>query len=665
MKPLCLFMGLALLLTACNTVQQAATPQPSSETPSVLLGVLRVDLSGLGSASPQVKGQFVPPQMGFSAQTFDYVNPTVLTPASGWVSFDDDDQNKVRYVKAVLFLKNTSALTLNNLSLQALSLSSGGGFDTLGGTGIANLRDAAGNAITDPSIARGMQPTHGITVGLGGAKVAQDLAQLQAYTPDETAQVQALYNTFGSGGAGKVLGYGYTASSNVGSRSIVSGSTAQVALAYRLPLNLPRTQNPWSLSLYFVVTTDTETSVTQSLEEQADNANVVTRANAISASKIRTLAGTTLLERRAGSVCGGAYALNTTTAAPEKWLSDPAPFLGSGKLDACVFGHGGKVTTPLGIGKAVALQSDGKIVVAGSGSTSGGSDDFALVRYTSSGALDTGFGTGGKVTTPIGLGNDFGRAVALQSDGKIVVAGSTSSISGNSDFAVVRYTSSGALDTSFGTGGKVTTPIGSSTDFGNAVALQSDGKIVVAGYSYIRCNTDFALLRYTSSGALDTSFGTGGKVTTPISSNGFGNAVALQSDGKIVVAGSTSSNGGIFDFALVRYTSSGALDTSFGTGGKVTTPIGSGTDFGRAVALQSDGKIVVAGSSTSGGKDDFALVRYTSSGALDSGFGTGGKVTTPFGSGNAVALQSDGKIVVAGSSNNGSLNDFAVARYQP
>jgi len=143
MKLLIAFSTLALLLTACNTVQQAAPPTspPSSETPSALLGVLRVDLSGLGSAAPQVTGQFVRPDLkadfGLSSQALSYVSPSGLSVASGWVAFQDDDVNSVRYLNTVLRLKNNSGSTLNNLTLHALSLSSGGGFDTLGGTGIA------------------------------------------------------------------------------------------------------------------------------------------------------------------------------------------------------------------------------------------------------------------------------------------------------------------------------------------------------------------------------------------------------------------------------------------------------------------------------------------------------------------------------------------------
>ena len=338
-------------------------------------------------------------------------------------------------------------------------------------------------------------------------------------------------------------------------------------------------------------------------------------------------------------------------------------YTNAGVLDAS-FGSSGVVTTPIGtdaVGRSVALQSDGKIVVAGR-CVSGGGSLFALTRYTSTGALDTSFGSGGAVITAIG--NDaYGYSVAVQSDGKIIVAGY--SYNGSSDvFALARYTSTGALDASFGTGGKVTTLIGSGSD-AYAMAVQSDGKIVVVGYSEVGSDDVISLVRYTSAGALDTSFGSGGKVTTAVGSYAYGYAVAVQSDGRIVVAG-YSYNGSNYDFVLVRYTTAGALDASFGSGGVVTTDFAISDDSGQSVAIQSDGKIVVAGYTDNGSAGEFALARYTNSGTLDASFGTGGKLTTPIGTydtGSSVALQSDGKIVVAGISYNGPDRDFAVVRY--
>jgi uncharacterized delta-60 repeat protein len=348
-------------------------------------------------------------------------------------------------------------------------------------------------------------------------------------------------------------------------------------------------------------------------------------------------------------------------------LQSPA-WAADGDLDT-TFDTDGKVTTAIGSGteaaRSVVLQSDGKIVAAGY-SHNGSDYDFAVVRYNTDGSLDTTFDTDGKVTTAVGLSDDVAYSVVLQSDGKIVVAGW--SFNGtNDDFAVVRYNTDGSLDTTFDTDGKVTTAVGLGDDAAYSVALQSDGKIVAAGYSFNGSNFDFAVVRYNTDGSLDTTFDTDGKVTTAVGlSDDVAYSVVLQSDGKIVAAG-YSDNGSNYDFAVVRYNTNGSLDTTFDTDGKVTTAIGSGTEAAYSVVLQSDGKIVAAGYSRIGSNDDFAVVRYNTDGSLDTTFDTDGKVTTAIGSGTelarSVVLQSDGKIVAAGYSDNGSNNDFAVVRY--
>ncbi|MGI8788174.1 MAG: FG-GAP-like repeat-containing protein [Pyrinomonadaceae bacterium] len=346
-----------------------------------------------------------------------------------------------------------------------------------------------------------------------------------------------------------------------------------------------------------------------------------------------------------------------------------ARYNADGTLDS-TFGTGGKVITPIGSSNdlisAVAIQTDGKIVAAGY-SDNGTNLDFALARYNSNGTLDTTFGTSGKVITPIGSRDDFASGVVIQTDGKIVAAGAAEISPFSGDFALARYNADGTLDSTFGTGGKVTTPIGNADDFASAVALQTDGKIVVACSASDGVTDDFALARYNANGTLDTTVGTGGKVTTPIgNADDFASAIAIQTDGKIVAAGYTN-NGANADFALVRYAVNGTLDTTFGTGGKVTTLIGSSDDFLNAAAIQSNGKIVAAGYTNNGTNNDFALVRYNADGTLDAAFGTGGKVTTPIGSANdyayGVAIQADGKIVAAGSAFNGTNLDFALARY--
>jgi uncharacterized delta-60 repeat protein len=342
-----------------------------------------------------------------------------------------------------------------------------------------------------------------------------------------------------------------------------------------------------------------------------------------------------------------------------------ARYNGDGTLDTS-FGSGGLVTTDLGgeydAINAVVIQSEGKIVVAGNG--------FTLARYNSDGTLDASFGSSGVVTTDYGGWEDNAYDVIIQSNGKIVAAGSVRTDRGY-DFALARYNGDGSLDKSFGSGGLVTTDFGSAYDGASAVTLQRDGKIVAAGEgredsSYI----DFALARYNSDGTLDASFGSDGKVTTDLGEDWAGSVgdVAIQRDGKIVAAGGRHT-GGQYDFALARYNDDGSLDTSFGNSGLVTTDFGN-IDLGSTVAIQSDGKIVIAGGADISGDYDyhFALARYNGNGTLDATFAGGGKVTTDFGGwgavAGAVAIQRDGKIVAAGYTGIYEIYDFALARYQ-
>ena len=350
------------------------------------------------------------------------------------------------------------------------------------------------------------------------------------------------------------------------------------------------------------------------------------------------------------------------------WDFALARYTFDGRLDG-TFDGDGKVTTAVGSSAdaalSVAIQSDGKIVVAGY-SDNGSNYDFALARYNSNGSLDTTFDGDGKVTTDFGNSGDVVHSVAIQSDGKIVVAGYRWNGS-NGDFALARYNSNGTLDATFDGDGKVTTDFGNSEDAARSVAIQSDGKIVVAGTIANGSNSDFALARYNSDGSLDTSFDGDGKVTTDFGNSGDEvHSVAMQSDGRIVVAGS-SWDGNNLDFAFTRYNANGSLDTTFDGDGKVTTDFGNSEDEARSIAIQSDGKIVVAGRSWDGSDWDIALTRYNSNGSLDTTFAFDGMVTTAVGNSAdgaySVAIQSDGKIVAAGYSDNGSNRDFALTRY--
>jgi uncharacterized delta-60 repeat protein/uncharacterized repeat protein (TIGR01451 family) len=390
-----------------------------------------------------------------------------------------------------------------------------------------------------------------------------------------------------------------------------------------------------------------------------------------------------------------------------------------GDLDP-TFNMDGKVTTNFPgspeRAHAVAIQPDGKIVAAGfansvtPGATAGGQRDFAVARYKTNGDLDTTFGSGGLVTIDFNGFDDIANAVAIQSDGKIVVAG-FATVEGI-NFALARLNTDGSLDDgtmddstpgdSFGTDGKVETFI-NGTDAINDIVIQSDGKIVAAGATGMVTASvaagldgeEFALARYNEDGSLDSgtmgdstpgdSFGNGGIVITdfPGPSDDAAYGVALQTDGKIVAAGVTSpipspivaAGGTGSDFALARYNEDGSLDSGgmgdttpsddFGTAGLVITDFNGGDDVGRDVVIQSDGKIIAGGYTNDSETGlDFALARYNTDGSLDDGtgtdstpsdnFGGDGRVTTDFDAtsdlGYALALQIDGKIVLAGTS---------------
>jgi uncharacterized delta-60 repeat protein len=333
-----------------------------------------------------------------------------------------------------------------------------------------------------------------------------------------------------------------------------------------------------------------------------------------------------------------------------------------GSLDIS-FDVDGKVKTNIGTfndrGNAIAIQSDGKIVVVGQ-SNNGSQNLFTILKYQTNGTLDTTFGNAGVVFVDFGTSGCVANAVVIQDDGKIVVAGHN-----NSDFAVARLNENGTLDLSFDLDGLVTTSFGTSSNFEsiNALVIQKDGKILAVGTAQ-NGNFDFALARYNDNGSLDTSFDNDGKLITshPNGLNEYCNAVAIQNDDKIVVAGYIST-GSTNDFEIIRYNVNGSFDTTFNFTGKVFTDFGTTQDIANAIKIQSDNKIVVAGSSSNGINSFFALARYNDDGLLDTSLDIDGKLTTAFGTndatGNALFIQNDTKIIVGGSSG----SDFGLARY--
>lgn len=347
------------------------------------------------------------------------------------------------------------------------------------------------------------------------------------------------------------------------------------------------------------------------------------------------------------------------------------------------FGNGGvaigMTANYINAGKVI-VQPDNKIIQVVT--NYGG---FFLIRYKSSGPLDSSFGSNGKVQTEIATYGSFSNSAALQSDGKIVVTGSAFSNDMYGDFALARYLPNGNLDSSFGIDGKLTTPIGPYDDAAFDVTIQQDGKILVAGYTNDNNYTSsFAVARYQTNGTVDSSFGQNGKAVfhvgpfiTYIGNYYYGRyagewakVIAAQADGKIIVAGSSYALHNCYDyygsvycdeaFGMARLNSNGSIDSTFGSNGRVRDTLLLRTASG--MAFQTDGKILVTGY---GRQQAFIAERYNSNGNLDSSFGTNGKVVNNVGGSgfesesNSVALFPDGKIVLSGWASN---NSFAVTR---
>src|SRR5262249_1411043 len=250
--------------------------------------------------------------------------------------------------------------------------------------------------------------------------------------------------------------------------------------------------------------------------------------------------------------------------------------------------------------------------------------DFALARYNADGSLDPGFGAGGKLTSDFFGNYDQANGVVIQPDGKILAAGSTGHTASSSsfDFALARYNPDGSPDAAFGSSGKQTTDFFGNQDAAFGIVIQADGKIVLAGYAHHGddvSTSDFALARYNPDGTLDQGFGSSGKLATDFfGSDDVAYRIALQPDGKLVVAVLAFNPGAKSDdFALARYNADGSLDQSFGSGGKQTTDFLGGFDYAAGLGIQQDGKIVLGGVAGHGSSStyDFALARYNQDGS--------------------------------------------------
>ena len=327
------------------------------------------------------------------------------------------------------------------------------------------------------------------------------------------------------------------------------------------------------------------------------------------------------------------------------------------------FGKGGKVRTDF-LGRSfdqafgLALQPDGRIVAVGAVE-----NGFGIARYDPNGSLDATFGTHGKVVTTFG-GFAFAAAAAVQRDNRIVVVGTVSAdLTSPNVFGVARYNPNGTLDASFGVGGLVTTAFENASAEARAVVIQADGRIVVAGQAVTDPDgivSDMAIARYTANGSLDPSFDGDGRVTADLDEFDDARAVAAAFDGTIVVAGAASHSVGFetfSDVAVLRFRNDGSPDPAFGIGGRVRTDLAGEAEDASSVMIQRDGKIVAAGTvfgDKTATTSDIGIVRYNPNGSLDPTFGAGGVVVIDPGTGadfvTSGALQRDGKIVVGSTS---------------
>ncbi|MCK0155512.1 hypothetical protein MWU49_17490 [Alcanivorax sp. S6407] len=344
-------------------------------------------------------------------------------------------------------------------------------------------------------------------------------------------------------------------------------------------------------------------------------------------------------------------------------LGSQQALAGAGELDTS-FGNNGWVATELlentlppdDQASAVIEQSDGKLVIAGHTQIDGNMDGL-LTRYNADGSPDSSFGNNGMVTLAIGSEIDAISAMVRQPDGKLVVAGRTQGNNRRYDFFIARLLEDGNPDVSFGNNGITVTAVSTSTDIANALALQADGKLIAAGYTSGAEGIDFALVRYNSDGTVDSGFADNGIAVHNLAGGAgtdIATGLAIQGDGKILAAG-RADTGSDYDFAVARFNTDGSLDSGFGTTGAVLTDMGGINDFGAAVIVQPDGKMVVAGEARdTDNKFKLAVARYNGDGSLDLGFGVAGKQKVLAGPsitrGYDIILLPDGKLAAAAQS---------------
>jgi uncharacterized delta-60 repeat protein len=368
---------------------------------------------------------------------------------------------------------------------------------------------------------------------------------------------------------------------------------------------------------------------------------------------------------------GGRIAMvgSTTDGVTQRWAI--AMFRRNGSLDTSfsgdgkrAFGFGGGTGTIDANG--VAFQPNGRIVVSGEP----GNDKFGIARLLPNGSLDHTFSEDGRRTVGVG---DFSGAeeVSVDANGRLVMAGSASS-GGPGLFGVVRLLPNGSPDTSFSGDGKRTLGFGTGAE-GDGLAIQGDGKFIVAGVAFIASNEYYAVARLNPGGGLDHSFsGDGKRIVKPGPGiAGEGNVAAIRG-GRIVVAGDAETTNTNADCGVIALESDGKLDTGFSGDGRRTVGFGPGggaADSCEGLGIQPNGKIVLGGITDQGAGGDFAVARLNPGGGLDHSFAGDGRRAISFNNGTngdtgmAVGVPDGGTILIGGYSEQGTTgSDFAIAR---
>jgi uncharacterized delta-60 repeat protein len=340
--------------------------------------------------------------------------------------------------------------------------------------------------------------------------------------------------------------------------------------------------------------------------------------------------------------------------------------LADGTIDS-TYGKNGYSTDVEMINPAAALQNDSEIVVVGATTTS--NSDFIAARFTTDGKLDKTFGNKGVTITDAGSETDALASVAIQSNGKIVAGGQTSR-NGINQFALIRYTNDGIVDSSYGSQGLVITNFGNACNI-NSIALTTDNKVVAVGNYNNGSAGDFAIARYLKTGALDPTFNGNGEVTSNFGNSDNAISVAIDTAGKIVVGGYYTDPSNNSHFEIARYSTNGSLDPTFNGSGVTGTNFGNNQEYLSAIALQSNGEIIAGGNSWGGESySELAFARFNANGSIDSSFGINGQTLDPMGSNDYdylyfLTIAANGQIFSGGYTLSDNIGYFTLLRLDP